>query len=178
MKVVANRRNARGPRAVPGSAGTPLPAVAGHLAAQAEHAIERADAKAATLAATATAILAFAVQGGSPCGCGGEPAATVALALAALCWIAGIFALAAAIFPRFEDSGDQRLTFFNHFPSRFDAASLRALAREAGTDPERWLLAQAHALSRIAVTKYRFIRLGMWLLGAGAALALSGVLLR
>src|SRR5262245_17070871 len=102
MKVVANRRNARGPRRVAGGGVAPLPAVAGHLAAQAEHAIERADAKAATLAATATAILAFAVQGGRPPGCGEQPAATVALALAALCWIAGIVALAAAIFPRFE----------------------------------------------------------------------------
>lgn len=178
MKAVANRRNPRGRRRVPGSTGTPLPAVAGHLAAQAEHAIERADGKAATLAATATAILAFAVQGWQPHGCGDGTAATVALAASALCWIAGIVALAAAIFPRFEGSGDQRLTFFNHFPNRFDATALRALAREVGADPEQWLLAEAHALSRIAVAKYRFIRLGMWLLGAGAALALSGVLLR
>ena len=177
MTVVRKRRYANGPRRVPSGAGAPLPAVAGHLAAQAEHAIERADAKAATLAATATAILAFTVQGGLP-GRGADAAAMIALASAALCWILGIAALAAAIFPRFGDSGDERLTFFNHFPSRFDATALRELAREASTDPERWLLAQAHALSRIAVAKYRYIRLGMWLLGAGAALGLGGVLLR
>ncbi len=169
MADVAKRRSVLGP----------LPAVAGHLAAQAEHAIERADAKAATLAATATAILAFTVQGGRPArGCGDHAAATVALVAAAVCWVAGILALAAAMFPRFEDSGDQRLAFFHRYPGRFDPAALRALAREAGADPEGWLLAEAHALSRIAVTKYRFIRLGMWLLGAGAVLALSGVLLR
>ncbi len=179
MTFVAKRPGSDGVRRTQVRDEAGLPPVARHLTEQAERAIERADAKAATLGAAATAILAFTAQGGVP-GCSRYPSAAVAavpLIAGALCWVVGIVALAVAVFPRFSESGDQQLTFFNYFRGRSDPTALQVLIRAADADPERWLLAEAHALSRIAVIKYRFIRLGMWLLGAGAASALCGVLL-
>ena len=177
MTSVDKRRN---PAARPWTAPAPaqsLPVVARQLAERADRAIERADAKAATLAATAMAILAFVTQ--SEPGGPHRPAAAVLLlvGVGALFWGAGVVALAVAIFPRFTDSGTGNLTFFKDFPERFDLGRLQALTRAAEADPEGWLLAQAHASSRIATAKYHCIRVGMRLLGVGGLLALPWVLL-
>lgn len=148
------------------------------LAAQAEQAIERADGKASALAATATAILLFAAQA-VPLRGAAHPAglAVAALATGAACWAAGIVALAAAIFPRLTGRAEAGAWWPERAPRRFDSAQMDALIRRMAADPRRWQLAQAHALGRIALKKYRYIRLGMLLLGLGAAVGVCGELL-
>ena len=150
------------------------PSVAAHLAAQAEHAIERADGKASALAATATAILIFAAQGHGTAH--PSDAGLFLLIGASLCWVAGIVALVAAIFPRFAGSAEDAV-WLHLFPGKRDPAPLTDVLRAANADPERWLLAQAEALGRIAMTKFRYVRFGMALLGVGATLAVVGLFL-
>lgn len=149
-----------------------------YLADQAQHAIERADTKASTLAATATAIVAILAQRDGLSAHG--PWAALLLGAGALVWAAGIALLATAIFPRFgrSDAPRDRLVYFNDFPRSFDREALRALTGVSRADREQLMLAQAHALSRIAAVKFRLIRIGMLLLAAGGALGLAGVLIR
>lgn len=149
-----------------------------YLADQAQHAIERADTKASTLAATATAVVAILAQRGGPAVHG--PWAALLFTSGALVWAAGIALLATAIFPRFGRAGapSDRLVFFNDFPRSFDHEALRSLTVASRADRERLMLAQAHALSRIAAVKYRLIRAGMLLLAAGGVLGLIGELIR
>ncbi|WP_157435926.1 Pycsar system effector family protein [Actinospica robiniae] len=150
------------------------PSVVAHLAAQAEHAIERADGKASALAATATAILIFAAQG---LGTAHPGAAGLTLLIGAgVCWVAGIAALGAAIFPRFAGSPEDAV-WLHQFPGKHDSATLSSVLSTANADPERWLRAQAEVLGRIAMTKFRYVRIGMALLGFGAAFAVVGLLL-
>lgn len=178
MATVVRRARARARRGTQ-RAGAP-PSAAGRLAAQAEQALERADGKAGALAATATAILLFAAQSDVRAACaagrtGGVGAA--ALAAGGACWAAGIVALAAVIFPRFTGRREPDARWLDSIPGSFDASEISALVRRLDSDPERWQLAQARALGRIAMKKYRFIRIGMVLLGLGAALGLCGQLL-
>lgn len=143
--------------------------VARHLIDHAERVIDRADGKAGTLGAAAVAVLAFVPQTAVFPGALRSTAASALLLLAGLCWAAGIAALCLAIFPRIRpaEPGGPQLVSFTDFPRRFDAPVLQRLALAADQNLEQWLLAQAHALSQIAVAKYRFIRLGMVLLGLG-----------
>ncbi|HEV2640195.1 MAG TPA: Pycsar system effector family protein [Actinocrinis sp.] len=158
----------------------PLPVVPKYLVDEAERAIDRADSKATALGAAATAILAITTgtMSGLRSGCPAPAPATDALGYAAaLGWLAGIFALAAAVLPRLRTSGGAgRLASFRDFPPDFDLDRVRALAERTSADLEVWLLTQGHVLSRIAVAKYRMIRLGMGLLCLGALLGLLGTL--
>jgi hypothetical protein len=155
------------------------PVAVRYLVDQAQHAIDRADAKASTLAATATAIVAIVAQG-TPWLVGGAQRPGWAVPLLGgglLAWVAGIVALALAIFPRFRrtEGLSGQMTFFHDFPQEYDPEALHDQARAWEADPERPLLAQAHALSRIAVTKYRMIQIGMALLGVGGLLGVIGI---
>ena len=147
------------------------------LSDQAQHAIERADSKASTLAATATAVLAILIQDGSANGSGRQ--GFLQLGAGAL-WVAGIAVLTVVIFPRFRprQGPEPRLISFVDFPVHFDLDEMRELARAIEADPEEVLLVQAHSLSRIAVLKYRLVRIGMLLLGGGLALGIAGVVFR
>jgi hypothetical protein len=156
-----------------------LPAVPRYLVEQAEHAIDRADTKAAALGAAATAILAI-VAGGIPDlhSAPAYSAAEVFRTFGALGWLAGIAVLAAVILPRSSPvvaSGTDLLASFRDFPADFNLDHVRALADRTASDPEVWLLNQAYVLSRIAITKYQLIRTGMLLLAVGALVGLVGL---
>ncbi|HEV3169261.1 MAG TPA: Pycsar system effector family protein [Actinocrinis sp.] len=149
-----------------------LPAVPRYLVEQAERAIDRADTKAATLAAVALAILPSAVR--SAASAHGPSAAAlpqVLFSVSVLTWGAGVAALAAAILPRLRHTrtadGDQ-LASFCDLPAKFDLERLRALVDRTNDDAELWLLVQSHVLGRIAVAKYRMIRIGMSLIAFAA----------
>jgi hypothetical protein len=88
--------------------------------------------------------------------------------------------LGVVIFPRLwpGPASAGRPVSFVDVPALFDPDRMRALARAIEADPERVLLAQAHTLSRIAVFKYRLVRVGMVLLGGGLALGIAGVIAR
>ena len=149
-----------------------------YLTDQAQHAIERADTKVSTLAATATAIIAILAQrvGFSARG----QWATQLLSAGAIVWAAGIGLLATAIFPRFRATGTSasRLMYFNDFSRNLDGETVQTLAWATPADRDQLLLAQVHALSRIAAVEFRLIRVGMLLLACGGALGLPGVLVR
>jgi hypothetical protein len=157
-----------------------LPAVLRYLVEQAEHAIDRADAKAGALAAAALAVLPLLV--GRTTARQIPPArAGIAegfFALGALGWGAGILALAAAVMPRLKRdvTDDGRLSSIYDIPAELDLDRLRAQIDRVSVDTEEFLLVQSHVLSRIAVTKYSLIRLSMPLLAAGASFGLFGVL--
>lgn len=145
-----------------------LPPVQRFLVEQAEHAIDRADTKAATVGAAAIALLTVLVSV-RPAGPAG-PARDVAQAFlitGLIGWSAGVLAVAAALLPRLRMStpGGFALSFCD-LPEEYDAEELRALAGRAAGDVEDWLLALVHVLGRIAVVKFQCIRLGMALLAA------------
>ncbi|MBS2965370.1 hypothetical protein KGA66_20130 [Actinocrinis puniceicyclus] len=151
--------------------------IAGYLVEQAQHAIERADAKASTLTATATAVVAIVAQGAHRDAAGAyRNAALVLTGTGSLLWVFGIVTTAFAIFPRLAGRyGSGSALALTGYPRRFDPDALRAQLPTAEAELERLLLEQAHALSRIAVTKYRLIRYGMVFLGAGGVLGLAGL---
>lgn len=151
--------------------------VARHLIEHAERVIDRADGKAGSLGAVAVAVLAFVPQTAVFPDALRSTAASALLLLAALCWAAGIAALWMAIFPRIRaaEPGGPQLVSFTDFPRRFDAPVLHRLALDADQNLDQWLLARAHALSQIAVAKYKFIRLGMVLLGLGVGCGVPGL---
>lgn len=143
------------------------------LVEQAQRAIERADAKASMLTATATAVLAVAAQGLLARSQG--PVLICAEAL----WLAGIAVLAGVVFPRIRERGaGSGLASFADFPRRFDLQQLRDSVETVESDPETLLLVQVHSLSRIALTKYRLLRCGIILLGSGMVLGIVGLMAR
>ncbi|WP_194895402.1 Pycsar system effector family protein [Catenulispora pinisilvae] len=156
-----------------------LPPVPCHLVEQAEHAIDRADTKAAALGAVAVAILAVLTSGRSTAHRGaGHVAGEVFLAVGLLAWAAGVLALAGALLPRLRRAapGEHAVSFCD-LPKDHDANRMRFLAGRAAGDAENWLLAQGHLLSRIAVVKYRMIRLGMALLAVSGLTGALGMFL-
>lgn len=153
--------------------------IAGYLVDQAQHAIERADAKASTLTATATAIVAIVAQGEHWNGPHHWNAASLLAGGGALLWLCGIVTTAFAIFPRLAArDGSGSMLSLTGYPRHFDPDELRAQLPAAESELERLLLEQAHALSRIAVTKYVLVRYGMAFLGAGGALNLAAMAVR
>jgi len=143
------------------------------LVEQAQRAIERADAKASMLTATATAVLAVAAQGLLARSQG------PLLICAETLWLAGIAVLAGVVFPRIRQRRPgSALASFADFPRRLDLERLRDTVETVESDPETLLLVQVHALSRIALTKYRLLRCGIILLGSGMVLGIAGLVAR
>jgi hypothetical protein len=152
--------------------GAALPPVQHFLVAQAERAIDRADTKAATLGAAAIAVLTVLTTTRT------ADAGRAFLIAGSLSWAGAILALVAALVPRTRPAapGTPAVSFCD-LPEEYDADGLRAQVRRASEDVEGWLLALEHVLARIAVVKFRMIRLAVALLVASGVLAAVGMLI-
>ncbi|WP_067498392.1 Pycsar system effector family protein [Actinoplanes sp. TFC3] len=126
--------------------------------------LRRADAKAAqwlaALGAAMTAMLAsWAARGSTPWQGGALPAWTASFGTTAA--VVAVVALVLVLFPRTSGSGDLRhVAYFGHVSRIGDPDRVRELVEQAAQDAMPGMVTELCWLSRIAVLKYRYAKLG------------------
>lgn len=164
------------------STADPAPAVrlTERLLSETREEVRRADARAtqwvaAISAGTVTIFASWTADRAMPWQDAG--ASTALVVTAAICATAALLALALALLPRTIGGEDARhVAYFGHINRIKDPRIVRRHLEEAAADTMPALVTQLCWLSRLAVIKYRYIRIGT-LLGASAGVLILLTLL-
>lgn len=149
-----------------------------HLIAETRDEIRRADAKAAqwltTLgAASAAALAAWTTRGSTPWELAGIH--MLLTAAGGACAVGAMAALTLALIPRIGGSSEPgHVAYFGHVYRIGDPDRVRRLLEGAAADLMPGLVAELCTLSRIAMLKYRYTRLGAVLSALASVLIIAG----